>query len=89
MLSIIRPFEALHADIADLRFLAKYAVDPKYCLLVINLFTSKICVYPMKNRGLLAKKMELFYNDIQPKITGKVRLQTDLELNQNKEKYIK
>ena len=41
MLSIIRPFEALHADIADLRFLAKSAVDPKYCLLVINLFTSK------------------------------------------------
>ena len=26
--SISRPFEALHADIADLRFLAKSAVDP-------------------------------------------------------------
>ena len=82
--SISRPFEALHADIADLRFLAKSAVDPKYCLLIANLFTSKIYVYPMKNRGLLAKKMEILYNDIQPKRTGKMHLQTDLEFNQNK-----
>ena len=77
--SISRSFEALHADIADLRFLAKSAVDPKYCLLIVHLFTSKIYVYPMKNRSLLAKKMEIFYNDIQPKRTGKMRLQTDLE----------
>ena len=82
--SISRPFEALHADIADLRFLAKSAVDPKYCLLIVNLFTSKIYVYPMKNRSLLAKKTEILYNDIQPKRTGKMHLQTDLEFNQNK-----
>ena len=56
--SISRPFEALHADIADLRFLAKSAVDPKYCLLIVNLFTSQIYVYPIKNRSLLAEKME-------------------------------
>ena len=31
--SIGKPFELLHADIADARFLAKSAVDPKYCLL--------------------------------------------------------
>ena len=62
--SISRSFEALHSDIADLRFLAKSAVDPKYCLLIVHLFTSKIYVYPMKNRSLLAKKMEIFYNDI-------------------------
>ena len=31
--SIGKPFELLHADIADTRFLAKSAVDPKYCLL--------------------------------------------------------
>ena len=48
--SISRTFEALHADIADLRFLAKSAVDPKYCLLMVDLFTSKIYVYPVKNR---------------------------------------
>ena len=58
--SISRPFEALHADIADLRFLAKSAVDPKYCLLIVNLFSSQIYVYPIKNRSLLAEKMEIF-----------------------------
>ena len=86
--SISRPFEALHVDIADLRFLVKSAVDPKYCLLIVDLFTSKIYVYLMKNRSLLAKKMEIFYNNIQPKWTGKMRLQTDLEFNQNKIKAL-
>ena len=38
--SIDEPFELLHADIADLRFLAKSAVNPKYCLLIVDLFTS-------------------------------------------------
>ena len=77
--SFSKPFQMLHTDIADLRFLAKSASDPKYCLLLVDLFNSKICVYPMKNRSLLAKKLELFYMDIQPKRTGKMRLQTDLE----------
>ena len=36
------PFEALQADIADIQFLAKSAVDPKYCLLFVDLFTSMI-----------------------------------------------
>ena len=78
----------LHADIADIQFLAKSAVDPKYCLLLVDLFTSKIYVYPMKNRSLLAKTLGLFYNDIQPKRTGTMRLQTDLEFNQNKIKQL-
>ena len=82
--SISKPFELLHADIADLRFLAKSAVDPKYCLFVVDLFTSKVYVYPMKNRSLLAKKLEIFYNDIKSKRSGKMHLQTHLEFNQNK-----
>ena len=44
------PFELLHAVITDLRFLAKSAVDPKYCLLIVDLLTSKIYTYPMKKR---------------------------------------
>ena len=40
--SIRKPFELMHADIADLRILVKSAVNPKYCLLAVNLFTSKI-----------------------------------------------
>ena len=82
--SISKPFELLHADIADLRFLAKSAVDPKYCLLIVDLFTSKIYVYPMKNRSLLAKKLKLFHEDIKQKRTGRMRLQTDLDLNKIK-----
>ena len=42
----------------------------------------------MKNRSLLAKKMEIFYDNIQPKRTGKMHLQTDLEFNQSKIKAL-
>ena len=38
----------------------------------------------MKNTTLLAKKLEIFYNDAKSKRSGKMRLQTDLEFNQNK-----
>ena len=72
--SIGKPFELLHAGIADTRFLAKSAVDPKYCLLLVDLFTSKIYVYPMKNKSLLRKKSKIFYEDIKQKRTGIKRL---------------
>ena len=42
----------------------------------------------MKNRSLLAKKLRLFYEDIKRKRTGKVRLQTDLEIKQNEIKKL-
>ena len=86
--SIGKPFELLHADITDTRFLAKSAVGPKYCLLLVDLFTLKIYVYPMKNRSLLAKKLKLFYEDINQKRTGRMRLQTDLEFKQNQIKKL-
>ena len=73
----------MQADIAGTRFLARSAVDPKYCLLMVDLFTSKIYVYRMKNRSLLAKKLKLFYENIKQKRTGSMRLQTDLEFKQN------
>ena len=84
LFSISKPFELLHADTADTRFLAKSAVDPKYCLLLVDLFTSNICIYTMKNRGLFAKKLRLSYEDTKNKRTGRMRLQTDLEFKQNK-----
>ena len=86
--NISKPFELLHADIADLRFLAKSTVDPKYCLLVVDLFTSKTYVYLMRNRSLLAKKLKLFYEDIMQKRTRRMRLQTDLEFKQNQIKKL-
>ena len=49
-------FQLLQADIAYIIFLAKSAIDPKFCLLFVNLFTSKIYTFPMKTRNLLAKK---------------------------------
>ena len=39
----------------------------------------------MKNGSLLAKKLELFYNDTQPKRTGEMHLQTDKEFNKIKQ----
>ena len=86
--SIGKPFELLHSDITDTRFLAKSAVDSKYCLLLVDLFTSKIYVYPMKNRSLLAKKLKVFYEDINQKRARRMRLQTDLEFKQNQIKKL-
>ena len=88
LFSISKPFELLHGDIADTRFLAKSAVDPKYCLLLVDLFTSKVYIYPMKKRSLLARKLKLFYDDIKNKRSGLMKLQTDLEFKQNEIKKL-
>ena len=91
--SMKAPFQLVHADVADIQFFSILAVYPKYYLLAVDLFTSKTYLYPMKSRNLLARKSELFYGDTQPKrqqiaINEKMRLQTDLELQQNKIKKI-
>ena len=76
--SFIALFELLHADIADIRFFAKSAVDPHYCLLFVDLFTQKVYTFPMKKRNLLKSKMELLYEEINNKRKyKKMRLQTD------------
>ena len=49
--SVSKPFEAMHADIADSRFLAKSAVDTKCFLLIVDLFASKIYFFPMKTEA--------------------------------------
>ena len=59
----------------------------------MDLFTSKTYVYPMKSRNLLVRKLELFYRDNQLKRqqiakTEKMRLQTDLEFQQNEIKKL-
>ena len=78
----------LQADIVDIRFLAKSAVDPKYCLLFVDLFTSKIYVYPRKIRSVLARKMELFNvykltkNLIQKQKKKKLNKKFDVEMYQ-------
>ena len=83
------PFELLHADIADIRFFAKSAADPLYCLLIVDLFTQKIYTYPIKKRNLLSRKLEIFYEEVRNKRKNKrTRLQTDLEFNQNEIKTL-
>ena len=42
----------------------------------------------MKKRNMLKKKMELFYQEIQNKRKGRMRLQTDLEFQQNEIKKL-
>ena len=75
----------MHADVGDLCFLGKSAADPKYCLLLVDIFTSKICIYGMKNRSLIPLKFEKFYKEVANKRENKkLRLQADLEFKQNK-----
>ena len=82
--SFSAPFELLHAHIADIRLFTKSAVDPRYCLLFVDLFTQKIYTLPMKKRNLLKSKMELFYEEVNNKRKDKkMKLQTDLEFQQN------
>ena len=79
-----------HADLAYLQFFAKSAVDPKYALVCVDLFTSKVYVYTLKNKNNLFKKIEEFYREIDDKRikNEKMRLQVDLEFQQNKIKEL-
>ena len=58
--SITAPFELVHADVADIRFLSRSAVNPKYCLLYVDPFSSKVYVYPMKKRATQQKNWKFF-----------------------------
>ena len=55
------PLKLVHADAGNIRFFSKSAVDPGYCLLCVDLFSSKVYVYPMKKRYFLLKKLKLFF----------------------------
>ena len=50
-ISIKAPFELFHEDIANIKFSSKSAVDPHYCLLCVDLFSSKIYTYLMKKEA--------------------------------------
>ena len=88
--SINGPLQLFHADLAYLQFFAKSAVDPKYALVCVDLFTSKVYVYSLRTKNNLFKKMEEFYKEIDPKRDRDktVRLQVDLEFEQTKIKQL-
>ena len=84
------PMQFFHADLAYLQFFAKSAADPKYALVCVHLFSSKIYVDTMRKKSNLVQKMELFYKEIEQKHyqKEKMRLQVDLEFQQNKIKKL-
>ena len=88
--SINGPLQFFHVDLAYLQFFAKSAVDPKYALLCVDLFTSKVYVYTLRSKNNLFKKLEEFYEEIDIKRVKneKMRLQVDLEFQQNKIKEL-
>ena len=40
--SVESPFQLVHGDIGDLRFLGKSAAHPKYCLVAVDVYSSKV-----------------------------------------------
>ena len=72
------PFQLLHADVVNLELWGISATNPKHYLLFVDLFTSKVYVYPMKPRRSILNEMETFYKEIEGKRKGqKIRVQTD------------
>ena len=83
------PFQLVHADVANLEFSSKSVDAPKYCLLCVDLFTSKVHTYGMKKKASfkissrnfrnIDEKREFLKNDNR----HRMRSQTDQEFNQN------
>ena len=79
------PFQLLHADVGNLEFLVKNATIPQYALMVVDLYSSKVYVYPMRSRKQTLQKMKLFYDEVRGKRKYKqMRLQVDNEFQQVK-----
>ena len=90
LFSINGPLQFFHADLAYLQFFAKSAVDPKYALVCVDLFSSKVYIYTLRTKNNLFKKMEEFYKETDDKRNKQniMRLQVDLEFQQNKIKQL-
>ena len=64
------PMQLVHADITDLSFFSKSAVATKYCLLCVNMFTSKTYIYSMKKRASWQRNSKKFY--WKPRSSGNI-----------------
>ena len=79
------PFQLLHTDVENLEFLGKNSTVPKYVLLLVDLYSSKVYVYPMRSRKQILQKMKLFYDEVKEKRKNKpMRLQLHNEFQQVK-----
>ena len=75
----------MHADVGNLEFLGSSATTPRFVLLAVDLYSSKVYVYPMHSRKQILPKIALFYNKIKNKIKNKLtRLQVDNEFQKVK-----
>ena len=52
------PFQLIHADIGNLELLGKSITTPRYVLLVVDLYSSKVCVYPMHSRKQILQNIK-------------------------------
>ena len=92
--TIDEPFRLVLADLAGLNFYNKSAVAPKYCLVCLDMFTSKLtCTVLSKSQ--LRNKLEAFYeetDDERSYLKNENRhymiFQTDQEFNQNEIKVL-
>ena len=79
------PFQQIHADVGNSEFLAKNTRIPTYILLVVDLYSSIVYVYPMRSRKQILQKMKLIYDEVTNKRKNKImRLQVDNEFQQLK-----
>ena len=60
LFSINGPMQVFHADIANFGSFSKSAVDPKYALLCVDLFSLKVYVYQMKEKIIQRVDSNLF-----------------------------
>ena len=52
------PFQLFHADIGNLEFLEKNVTFPQYFLVLVDLFSSKIPIFPMRSRKQIRQRLE-------------------------------
>lgn len=80
------PFHLVHAGVGNLEFLGKGAATPRYVLLVVDLYSSNVYVYPMRSRNQILQKLNQFYDEIKDKRNKKktMCLEVDNEFQQAK-----
>ena len=78
-------FQLLHADVRNLEFLGNNATFPQYVLVIVDLYSSKVYVYPMRWRKQILQKMKLFYDEVRGKRKNtRMKLQVNNEFQQVK-----
>ena len=59
------PFQLVHADDENLKLLGSSVTTPRYVLLPVDFYSSKVYVYLMHSRKQILQKIALFYYEIK------------------------